>query len=101
MSVDGIAAIERSGTNNGARRHTCYTSPHSPILSIYKLINETHRCFSPPESLRPRSPTTVSYLSGSESMKGLSCAACDCFFGGGERWFVGSVECGPSDQRLV
>src|SRR3989344_4764524 len=27
------------------------------------------RCFSPPESFRPRSPTMVSYLSGSDSTK--------------------------------
>ena len=27
------------------------------------------RCFSPPESLRPRSPTGVSYFCGSDSMK--------------------------------
>mmetsp|Transcript_13366 Transcript_13366/g.46260 ORF Transcript_13366/g.46260 Transcript_13366/m.46260 type:complete len:117 (-) Transcript_13366:1488-1838(-) len=32
-------------------------------------------CFSPPLSLRPRSPTTVSKPSGWRSMKGLSFAA--------------------------
>ena len=33
------------------------------------------RCFSPPESFSPRSPTTASYLSGSVSMKSWMCAA--------------------------
>jgi hypothetical protein len=40
---------------------------------------QAHLCFSPPLSLRPLSPTTVSYLSGSDSMKGFSWAACDDF----------------------
>ena len=33
------------------------------------------RCFSPPESLSPRSPTWVSYLSGSRSTKSWMWAA--------------------------
>mmetsp|Transcript_33684 Transcript_33684/g.83357 ORF Transcript_33684/g.83357 Transcript_33684/m.83357 type:complete len:125 (-) Transcript_33684:1838-2212(-) len=32
------------------------------------------RCFSPPDSLSPLSPTVVSHLSGRDSMKPLSCA---------------------------
>ena len=33
------------------------------------------RCFSPPESFRPRSPTGVSQPAGSEAMNAESCAA--------------------------
>ena len=33
------------------------------------------RCFSPPESFSPRSPTVASYLSGSDSMKSWMWAA--------------------------
>mmetsp|Transcript_33294 Transcript_33294/g.80849 ORF Transcript_33294/g.80849 Transcript_33294/m.80849 type:complete len:101 (+) Transcript_33294:409-711(+) len=33
------------------------------------------RCFSPPESLSPLSPTAVSHSSGSRSMKSYICAA--------------------------
>mmetsp|Transcript_1278 Transcript_1278/g.2828 ORF Transcript_1278/g.2828 Transcript_1278/m.2828 type:complete len:118 (-) Transcript_1278:178-531(-) len=36
-------------------------------------------CFSPPESLRPRSPTMVSHPSGSCSMKSNSCASLAAF----------------------
>mmetsp|Transcript_22476 Transcript_22476/g.42643 ORF Transcript_22476/g.42643 Transcript_22476/m.42643 type:complete len:85 (-) Transcript_22476:1340-1594(-) len=33
------------------------------------------RCFSPPDSFRPRSPTIVSNPSGKDSTKWVSCAA--------------------------
>mmetsp|Transcript_2124 Transcript_2124/g.8459 ORF Transcript_2124/g.8459 Transcript_2124/m.8459 type:complete len:113 (-) Transcript_2124:1558-1896(-) len=43
------------------------------------------RCFSPPLSLRPRSPTVVSKPSGSESMSGvrLAASAAACTASGG------------------
>mmetsp|Transcript_16800 Transcript_16800/g.33441 ORF Transcript_16800/g.33441 Transcript_16800/m.33441 type:complete len:95 (+) Transcript_16800:464-748(+) len=44
-------------------------SSHSRIrapLSVARAM--ATRCFSPPESLRPRSPTTVSYPSGRRRM---------------------------------
>ena len=60
------------------RTETKVQRVHIDTHIINRIYHGTHRCFSPPESLRPRSPTTVSYLRGSASMKGLSCAACGC-----------------------
>lgn len=64
-------------TLSQSKQHSRVTD--MPPGDYYRAMNEqrlTYLCFSPPLSLSPRSPTTVSYLRGSDSMNARNCAAC-------------------------